>query len=252
MFRHYLEVVVILSQKDFKVRYRNSFLGFIWSLLNPLAYMVILTVVFSILIRNNIQNFPAWLLVALLVWRFFTIGTAQSLSTIVGNVPLVTKVHVSRYVLVLSNNLANLIGAILEFAVMTPLLVLLGVRLTVYALLLPLFLGLEFLLVYALSLSLSSLNLKYRDFSQVWDIALQLGFFLSPILYDISLIPARFRFLYSLNPVTILILSFRDIMFYGQPPSLFNLIVLLLGIAVLMTVGFAIFHSLEGRFAEEI
>jgi ABC-type polysaccharide/polyol phosphate export permease len=78
-FTHYLDVIVVLAQKDFKIRYRNSVLGFLWSLLNPLAYMVILTLVFSFLLRVSIPNFAPWVLIGLLVWRFFSIGTAQGL-----------------------------------------------------------------------------------------------------------------------------------------------------------------------------
>jgi ABC-type polysaccharide/polyol phosphate export permease len=104
-------VIVVLAQKDFKVRYRNSILGFLWSLLNPLAYMVILTLVFSLLLRVNIPNFPAWILIGLMVWRFFSIGTSQSLFSIIGNPSLVSKVYIPRYMIVLSNNIANFLGA---------------------------------------------------------------------------------------------------------------------------------------------
>jgi len=252
MIRHYLDVIAVLAQKDFKVRYRSSVLGFIWSLLNPLAYMVILTLVFSFLLRVGIPNFSAWLLIGLLVWRFFSVATSQGLLSIVGNASLVSKVYVPRSIIVLSNNLANFLGATLEFVVMFPLLLLLGVNLTLYALFLPVILVLEFLLVYGLSLSLSALNLKYRDFYQMWDIALQLGFFLSPIVYTADLIPTRYRFLYSLNPVTRLIESARAIFLLHRLPSPFDIVAIVSSIAVFMLLGVLIFRSREGRFAEEL
>ena len=250
--RHYFDVTLVLAQKDFKIRYRNSILGFIWSMLNPLAYMFILTIVFSVLLRIGIPNFSAWLLIGLLIWRFFSIGTSQGLFSILGNPSLVSKVRVPRYLLVLSNNLANFVGAALEFVVLIPLLVLLGIDLTVYAVLLPAILILEFLLVFGLSLSLASLNIKYRDSYQVWDIALQLGFFLSPIVYDANLIPARYRFLYSLNPVTRLIESTRAIFLLHQLPSMFDIAVIMLSTAIFLLIGFIIFRSREARFAEEL
>jgi lipopolysaccharide transport system permease protein len=250
--RYYLDVITVLAQKDFKVRYRNSVLGFVWSLLNPLAYMVILTMVFSLLLRIDIPNFSAWVLIGLLVWRFFSIATSQGLGSIVGNPSLVSRVHVSRYAIVLSNNLANFIGATLEFLVIVPLLVLLGVNLTAFALFLPVILIQEFLLVYGLSLSLSALNLKYRDFSEIWDITLQLGFFLSPIVYAADFIPTRYRFLYSLNPVTRLIESARSIFLSQALPSLFDTTVVTASIGFFMLVGFLIFRRLETRFAEQL
>lgn len=200
---HYLDIIVVLAQKDFKVRYRNSVLGFLWSLLNPLAYMVVLTIVFSVLLRVDIPHFAAWVLIGLLIWRFFQVGTSQSLSSIVSNPSLVTKVYFSRYVIVLANNVANSIGSALEFIVLLPLLIVLGVEPTPLVMLLPLVFVLEFLLIFAVSLSLSSMNLKYRDFYQLWDIVIQLGFFVSPIVYDVTLVPTRYQFLYSLNPITV-------------------------------------------------
>jgi len=249
---HLLDVVVVLAQKDFKVRYRNSVLGFLWSLLNPLSYMVILTLVFSLLLRVSIPNYAPWLLIGLLIWRFFSIGTAQGLGSIVANPSLVSKVYVPRHIIVLSNNIANFLGATLEFIVLFPLLVILGVNITGYALLLAPVLVLEFLLVFGLSLSLSSLNLKYRDFYQLWDIALQLGFFLSPIFYDANLIPERFQFVYSLNPVTSLIESTRSIFLLHQPPPMFDIGVIVSSVVILLLIGFVIFGRLEKRFAEEL
>lgn len=249
---HLLDIVIVLAQKDFKVRYRNSVLGFLWSLLNPLAYMVILTLVFSFLLRVSIPNFAPWVLIGLLVWRFFSIGTAQGLGSIVANPSLVSKVYVPRYIIVLSNNIANFLGATLEFIVLFPLLAILGVNMTGYAVLLAPILVLEFLLVFGLSLSLSSLNLKYRDFYQLWDIALQLGFFLSPIVYDANLIPERFRFVYSLNPVTSLIQSTRSIFLLHQLPPAFDIGVIVSSVVILLLIGFLIFGRLEKRFAEEL
>jgi len=250
--RNYCDILIVLAEKDFKIRYRNSVLGFVWALLNPLATMAILTLVFSYLLRVNIPNFAAWLLVALLVWRFFSVGTAQGLFSIVGNPSLVSKVNVPRYLIVLSNNLANFIGSSLEFLVLLPLLVWLGVGLTVYALILPLLIVLEFLLVFALSLSLSALNLKYRDFYQLWDIALQLGFWLSPIVYDASLIPPRFRLSYSLNPMTSLIDAVRRIFLEQQLPTAFDMAVILASIILFLALGLLIFRRYEKRFAEEL
>jgi len=247
-----VDVVTVLAQKDFKIRYRNSALGFLWSLLNPLAYMVILALVFSVLLRNNIPNFEPWLLLGILVWRFFAIGTSQSLGSIVGNPSLVSKVYFPRYLIVLSSNIGSLLASGLEFIALLPLIIVLGVNLAPMILLFPIVLGLEFALVFGLSLSLSALNLKYRDFYQIWDIALQLGFFVSPIVYDSSLIPSRYRFLYSLNPVTRLIEFMRDIFLRSSLPSLQESLILLSGISLLLVVGFVIFRHFESRFVEAL
>lgn len=250
--RHYIDVMAVLAQRDFKIRYRNSLLGFLWSLLNPLAYMAVITLVFAFLLRVNIPNFAAWELTGLLIWRYFAIGTAQSLTAISGNPSLVSKVRLSRYVLVLSNNIANLFGAALEFIVLFPVLLYFGVGLTPFILFLPVILVMEFVLIFGISLALSSLNLKYRDFYQLWEVSLQLGFFLSPIVYDASLIPQRYSFAYSLNPVTRLIESTREILLQQRFPTFFDFVTVVFASGVLTIVGFVIFRRLEPRFAEDV
>jgi ABC-type polysaccharide/polyol phosphate export permease len=120
--------------------------------------MAILTVVFSLLLRSGILNFAPFVLIALLIWRLISVSTSQALQSIIGNPSLVNKVYIPRYLLILSNNLANLIGSSLEFIVLLPLLLLFGVRPTWSILYLPIIVFTEFLLVFALSLSLASLN----------------------------------------------------------------------------------------------
>lgn len=214
--------------------------------------MVILTLVFSYLLRVNIPNFPAWLLTGLLVWRFFSTSTNQSLFSIIGNPSLVNRVYLPRYIIVLSNNLSNLLGSSLEFLVLMPLLIVLGVNPSAYFLYLPILLILELLLVFGLSLVLSSLNVRYRDFYQLWDIALQLGFFLSPIVYAANLIPSRFQFVYSLNPVTALIESVRSIFLYQELPPIHYTAVIIASIIIFLLIGFLVFRWLDARFAEEL
>lgn len=242
----------MLALKDFKLRYRNSVLGFVWSLLNPLAYMMVLTIVFSLLLHSNIPNFAPWILMALLIWRFFQIATVQSLYSIIGNPSLVTKVYIPRTLIVLSSNFANLIGSSLEFVILLPLLFLLGVQPDIHILFLPVIVGMEFVLIFALSLFLSSLNLKYRDFSQIWEIAMQLGFFLSPIVYDESVVPARYIFFYSLNPITRLIDVTRRLFLQHQLPLGSDFEIILFFTAIFLLVGLVVFSHLQSKFAEEL
>jgi len=214
--------------------------------------MIILTLVFGVLFRVAVVNYAAYALIGLLVWRFFSIGTGQGLYALVNNASLVRNIYVPRYILVFANSLSNLIGACIEFIAFLPLLVLLQVNVTLTILVLPILLSMEFLLVFSLSLALSSLNLKYRDFYQLWDIALQLGFFLSPIIYDESIIPSRFQMVYSFNPVTRLIDSTRAIFLQARLPTSYDVIIMALNILFFAGLGFLIFRHLERRFAEEL
>jgi len=244
------EVIWILVKKDFKIRYRSSVLGFLWSLLNPLSMMAILTLVFSLLLRVGIRNFPIFLLTALLPWRFFQIGTMQSTGSIAGNPSLIKKIYLPRHILVLTSNLASFVSFLIEFTALLPVMIALGMTVTLHILLLPAVMIIEFLVVLGISLALAALNVFYRDFYQIWDIALQLGFFLSPVFYDPSIIPERYQFYYSLNPMTRIIESTRKILFYNVLPTLFDLATPLLTALILLAIGYAIFRRLEPRFAE--
>jgi len=244
------EIIWILVKKDFKIRYRNSVLGFLWSLLNPLSMMVILSLVFSLLLKSGIQDFPIFVLTALLPWRFFSIGTMQSAGSIAGNPSLVKKVYLPRHILVLTSNLASFVSFLMEFAALLPVMIALGMRVTLDILLLPAVMIIEFLVVLGISLALAALNVFYRDFYQIWDIALQLGLFLSPVFYDPSIIPERYQFYYSLNPITGIIESTRKILFYNVLPTVFDLATPLLTALILLVIGYAIFRKLEPRFAE--
>lgn len=250
--QHYYDIVVTLAKKDFKLRYRNSVLGFLWSLLNPLGYMVILTAVFGYMLHSSIPNFASWILLALLVWRFFSVGTSSSLYAIVGNPSFITKVRLPRFLIVLSANVASLLGAALEFVALFPVLIILGIKVTFLAVLLPIFIVMEFILVFGISLGLAALNTRYRDFNQIWEIVLQLGFFLSPIVYDATLIPVRYRFLYFLNPMTRLIDAIRDIFLFGIPPFPTDYAIIIGACGALLLVGGAIFRLFERDFAEEL
>ena len=248
----YAELIKNLAVKEFKLRYRNSVLGFFWSLLNPLAMMVILSLVFSVLVKSGIEHFPVFLLPALLVWRFFSIGTTMSLGSILGNVPLVTKVYFPRWFLVLSSNLANAIGSTLEFVVLLPLLIFLGMNLTYLVFLLPIILIFEFILIMGVSFLLASLNVYYRDINQIWDIILQAGFFLTPIIYSATLIPPRYSFYYLLNPVSRIMEAIRKILYYNTVPTPEDFLIPLLGGLLFCFIGLQVFRRLEPRFAEVI
>jgi ABC-type polysaccharide/polyol phosphate export permease len=244
------DLLVNLTLKDFKLRYRNSALGFIWSLLNPLSMMVVLTIFYEFVFQSSIANFPAFVLPALLTWRFFAVGTSSSLDAIAGNASLVTKVYFPRWLLVLSNAFANFLGSSLEFIALFPLMILLGVKLGVAVILLPLVLIMTLILVIGASLILSSLNVISRDFAQVWEIFLQAGFFLDPIFYSQSIVPARYQVIYSVNPIAQLVEMTRTILYYGELPSILNLGEVLASTIIIIALGVVIFTKLEKRFGE--
>lgn len=244
------DLILNLTLRDFRLRYRHSFLGFLWSLLNPLSMMVVLTAFYSFVFKAGISNFPLFVLPPLLVWRFFSVATSASLESIAGNSSLVTKVYLPRWLLVLSSNLANFLGSSLEFLALFPLMVVLGAQLSVLIVILPILLILEFVMIIGVSLVLSCVNVYYRDFSQVWEIFLQAGFFLSPIFYSETVIPQSLQIVYSLNPMARLIEATRKILYYGQLPTSFDILIVVGSLLVFLVVGSLLFAKLEPKFGE--
>ncbi len=222
----YRELIRILAVSDLKVKYQSSVLGFLWSLLNPLLMMLVLYFVFSNVFRFEEDNFSLYLLIGIVAWRFLANGTMTSISAIVGKQSLVTKVYVPRQILVLSS-----VFNVLFF---------------------PLIHAIFLVLVYGLSLILASLYVYYRDLNQIWDVLLQAGFFLSPIVYPISIVPEKYLGYYMINPVTVVIEMYREVLLYAKTPSVIDIGLIVAAAGLMFLAGSSLFGRLERRFAEEI
>ncbi|VVB88168.1 ABC-2 type transporter [uncultured archaeon] len=248
----YKELIKNLVISDLKTKYSSSVLGFAWSMLNPLMMMLVLYFVFSNVFKMTQEHFALYILIGLTAWRFFAFGTTCAMYSIVGKASLVTKIFIPREILTFSAVLSALISSLLEFLVLIPLMVILGVTPTIFIIFFPVLHILFFLIVYGTGLAMASLYVYYRDINQIWDVLLQIGFFLSPIVYPLSLIPGNYLIYYMLNPITRLIEMYRDVLLYGKLPGLMDLgLVMMFGI-VLFLLGSWLFGKLSPRFAEEV
>ncbi|OPX70057.1 MAG: ABC-2 type transporter [Methanoregulaceae archaeon PtaB.Bin056] len=248
----YRDLIWNLTITDLKVKYQSSVLGFAWSLLNPLLMMLVLFFVFANVFRFNQEHFALYILVGIIAWRFLANGTSTAMLSIVAKPSLVTKIFIPRHILVLSSTLSTFISSILEFCVLIPLLFVFGANITPYILFFPIAHAIFFFIVYGLSLVLAALYVYYRDLNQIWEVVIQLGFFLAPICYPITIVPPQFLPYYVLNPVTILIETYRNFLIYGLPPGLRSMVYLVISAALLMIFGKFVFNRLERRFAEVI
>lgn len=246
----YRDLLWNLTITDLKIKYQSSALGFAWSLLNPLLMMLVLYFVFVNVFRFNQDNFALYILVGLIAWRFFANGTSMAMSSIVGRSSLVTKIYIPRQILVLSIALSCFISSLLEFCVLIPLLFIFGVKITPYILFLPIVHGIFFFIVFGVSLMLAALYVYYRDLNQIWEVCIQLGFFLSPICYPLSTIPVKYLPYYLLNPITLLMEMYRNFLLYGIGPFPLSILYIIIVGVILMVIGMAVFKRLERQFAE--
>lgn len=247
----YRELIKTLTITELKNRYQNTSLGFFWSILSPLLLALVLYFVFRNLFRQE-ENFAINLLVGIMAWRFFVIGTTSSLFSIVGKPSLVTKVYIPRQILVLSNTLSNLISSLLEFLVLVPIILVLLRYIPVTVLLYPVIHLLYFWFIFGAGLFLSALFVYFRDLNQIWEVLVNILFFCSPIIYPLSIVPDYLMTYYMLNPLTHIIIIYRDVMIAGSLPSLGSLILVIGFCVIAYFVGSFVFGKLQRRFAEEM
>ncbi len=248
----YRDLIQVLTISNLKIKYQSSVLGFAWSLINPLFMMIILYIVFSGIFKISEKQFALYILIGIVTWRFFTSATNLGMISIVSQPGLVKKIFFPREILVFSSVLSCLISSLLEFAVLFCILIILQVSISSSILLFPIIILIFFGIAYAFSLGLSSLFVYYRDLNQIWDVLLQAGFFLCPIVYPITVIPEKYLALYMLNPLTVIMEIFRDILLNGIFPPLWDVMYISLWGLFLLIIGHYLFSRLKIRFAEEV
>ncbi len=254
------ELIKNLVARQLKVRYKNSFLGFFWSLFNPFFMMLIFWVVFStIWKRFPIVNYKAYLICGLFPWYFFSGALSDSVNCIVGNVSLVKKVYFPRVILPLSAVLTNLVNFLLSLIVLFGMLIIWGLTGSGFAwlgtnlLFLPLVLLVEVLLALGLALFLAALNVFYRDTEHMLQVILFGGLFLTPAMYPYwLLIPGRFHTFYFMNPMAGVIKAYQDILWKGQAPELMHLVPGLLYGLGLVVLGYLYLDWKEGQIADQL
>lgn len=237
-----------LVSRDLKVKYRRSFLGYLWSLLNPLLMMTIMTMVFSYMFRFDIPNYPLYLICGQTLWTFFNESTNMAMYSIVQNASLIKKVYIPKYIFPVSRVFSSFVT--LSFSLVAIVIVMLftGARFYWTALLFMVPLALLFLFASGVSLILSALSVQFRDVTHLYSV-LTLGWmYLTPIFYPISAIPNEVAVYIMANPITGYITFFRSLVLYGTLPSagLFFQCVIW-GVGAFL-VGVLTFRKVQNRF----
>lgn len=199
---------------DFKLRYQGSVLGYLWSLLKPLLLFAILYVVFVRFLKfgGDVEHFPVYLLLGVVMWSFFTEATSQGMSAIVSRGDLIRKINFPKYIIVVSGTLSALINLVLNLIVVSVFLWINGVQLNASILLFPLNILELYVFALAIAFLLAALYVRYRDISHIWEVFLQGAFYATPILYPISMVISQSDFaakLLLLNPVAQIIQDAR-------------------------------------------
>ena len=249
----YREMIISLVKRDLKSRYKGSFLGFLWMFLNPLLQMFVYNIVFSTIMRMDIDKFYLFLFVALVPWLFFSTCLSAGTTVIFSQQDMVKKIYFPREVLPIAFTLSQFVNMLLSFIVIFAIVIFSGVKLNPIALLyLPLIMIIEFILALGITFLASVLTVYFRDLEQILSIVSMAWMYLTPVVYPVEYVPEKYVKLFYLNPMTSITIAYRDILYYGQVPQINTLInAIALGVLVLI-IGKITFTKLQRGFAEEL
>jgi len=247
--------------RDLKIRYKNSVLGVLWSLLNPLLMTLVFTVVFTLMIPSNIPSYPVFFMCGFLPWSFMSAAIMEATGSIVNNSNLIKKVYFPREILPISGVLANLVNFLLALLVLFGMLLVFGIKLTPAVLMLPLIILAQVAFVTGVALFLSAANVFYRDTEHILQVVMQAWFFLTPVFYPITILPESQEILgitvdiqlwaRRLNPMASLIASYRDVLYRGAPTGLDFFLRTAAECLIVLVIGFLVFWRVSPVFGEE-
>lgn len=245
----YKELLRQLVLKDIKLKYRRSYLGYIWSILNPLLMMTVLVIVFSNLFRFDIPNFAVYLLTGQVIFGFLSESTSMAVSSITGNSMLLKKTYVPKYIFTLSKVSSSLVNLLFSLIALALVMIITQVEPTWNILFFPIVIIEVYFFSLGISLFLAAFAVFFRDVQYLWGVFLSVWMYLSPIIYPISIIPEKYRWYYdNLNPMNIYITQFRDVVLNG---TFFDTILLLQGIGyafIALAIGIYTFLRKQDNF----
>ena len=248
VFLKYWGLIVYLAKTQVSLKYRRSYLGLLWSLLNPLLTMVIMTIVFSTMFKNSRENFPIYLMCGRLIFGFNQEATKSALNSVVGNASLIKKIYVPKYVFPMSECIASLVNML--FSLIALLIVMIFTHLEFKWTMLLFWVPLLYVFLFALGIGLilSAINVFFRDIKHLYDVFLVLWMYLTPIFYPVTSLSDDLRRLMGLNPMYHYIVMLRGMFLDGVLPTMSeNLICLGMGLATI-AVGLVFFKKTQDRF----
>ena len=249
----YREMIISLVRRDLRGRYKGSVLGFLWTFINPLLQLMVYTMVFSVILRSGIEKYYLFLFVALIPWIFFSSSVTGGSSCIISQKDLVKKIYFPREVLPIAHVTTCFVNMLFSFIVVFFVIIISGIGVNLHAILyLPIIMIVEYILALGMAMIFSALTVFLRDLEHILGIIIMAWQFLTPIMYSIEIVPETIMPIFMANPMTPIIIAYRDILYYKQIPELNTLLhALILGIISLI-FGSIVFDKLQRHFAEEL
>lgn len=247
-FKKYRHLLVELVRKDLKVKYKRSYLGILWTLLNPLLMMIVLTMVFSTIFKRDIPNFPVYLLTGKIMFDFFAQATNGAMGSVIGGSSLIKKVYIPKYIFPLSKVLFAFVN--LGFSLIALILVMIVTKTHFDLILIILPLPLIYILIFSIGIGLilATYTVFFRDIMHLYGVILTAWMYFTPLFYPPEIIPSKIMWILKLNPLYHMIQMLRNIVLYNQIPTMGDHIVCFsFGIIALLT-GLIVFYKKQDEF----
>lgn len=239
-------------QKEIRGKYKGSFLGVLWSFVNPLLSVLVYAIVFPFVLKTTQPHYVTYLIIGIIPWTFFTSSILQGTTTILVNGGIIKKVYFPREILPISVVSSALVNFLISCIIIIIFLICSGIGFSYFILMLPIIIIIQYIVILAIVFITSSINVYIRDAEYIINFFISMLFYATPILYSADLFPERFRWILNLNPMSIIINSYRDILYYQQLPNIFSLGILFLVGIILLLLAILVFKKLEKGFAEEV
>lgn len=249
---NYRELLKTNVKKEIRGKYKGSWLGVMWTFLNPLLMLAVYAFVFPYILRVNVDNYTIFMIVALIPWNFFTTAVQTGAGCVVANGNILKKVYFPREIIPISITVSQLVNFLITCLIMFVFILVSGVGFSYHLLMLPLLILIQVILTLAVNFVLSAITVFVHDVDHFVSVALTLGFYATPIVYLSSMLPEKFQWVMKVNPMAVLVESYRAILYYHQMPDMTLLGAWTIASIVLLILGYLIFKKLEKSFVEEL
>ncbi|MBQ6602773.1 MAG: ABC transporter permease [Eubacterium sp.] len=247
-FKKFIPLLTELVERDVKTKYRKSVLGVLWTLLNPLLMMVILSIVFSNLFKFDIENYPVYILSGQVIYNFYSESTSSAMSAILNNASLLKKVYIPKYMFVLSRIMSSLINVLASHCALLIVMIATGVEIHWTIVLFPIPLALLVIFCLGLGLVLATITVKFRDIMHLYGVFTTGLMYLTPVIYALSLLPSWLYKIVRINPITNYLMMYRDVMLNGTVFKASHLLIALAESAVMLLLGLLLFAKKQDQF----
>lgn len=216
----YQDLIKELVERDLKLKYRRSILGYVWSILNPLLIMIVLSIVFSTMLGKKIENYPVYLISGRLMYDFLKTSTTNAMKSVTGNASLLRKVYMPKYIFTLAKVTSCMVDMVFSFGALLIVMIATGAKFHWELILTPLVIAQIYIFCCGLGFFLAQLNVFFRDMQHIYSAVLTAWLYLTPIMYQVDFLPKKLQILVKgFNPLYYYVAQFRDMVYYGRFPG---------------------------------